>query len=119
MRELAALSAHMTRAHGTSATVVGGSWLYNLEAYRRLFPPAFIATAQASPPRFRHMPLWGQFLDRHGETKDAMTRPFLDRLARLSTLDGLASCFPFQTLALQAPASVFADYYVPPLTTSV
>jgi hypothetical protein len=61
--------------------------------------------------RFRHMPLWGQFLDRHGEIKENMMRQFLERLERQSTLDGLDQCFPFQVLTVEASAREFYDFY--------
>jgi hypothetical protein len=39
--ELAALFAHAKATAPESAVVRGVSWLYNLNAYRRLFPPAY------------------------------------------------------------------------------
>ena len=57
------------------------------------------------------MPLWGQFLDRHGEIKESATRPFLERLERQSSLDNLEQCFPFQVLSLEASALEFYDFY--------
>src|SRR4030095_16601207 len=62
--ELRALFEHAKRTAHLSVRVVGASWLYNLEAYRRLFPPSYLATARVLPDRFQRMPLWGQFLDR-------------------------------------------------------
>ena len=109
--ELTALFEHVKRRADPSSRVVGASWLYNLEAYRRLFPPAYLATARVLPGRFRHMPLWGQFLDRHGAVKEHLTRPFSDRLERQSSLDDLERCFPFQVLAVQAPVQFFYDFY--------
>ena len=91
--------------------VVGASWLYNLDAYRRLFPVSYLATAQVIDHRFQHMPLWGQFLDRYGEVRESVTRPFLERLERQSSLDTLDQCFPLQVLTLEAPASVFYEFY--------
>ena len=75
--DLVALFAHVQRTLPMHVQVVGISWLYNLEAYRRLFPPAYVATPRVLRNRFRSMPLWGQFLDRHGGLKEQMTRPFL------------------------------------------
>ncbi len=40
-----------------------------------------------------------------------MTRPFLERLERQSSLDTLDQCFPLQVLTLEAPASVFYEFY--------
>jgi hypothetical protein len=60
---------------------------------------------------FQHMPLWGQFLDRHGEIRADVTRAFLARLDRQSSLDGLDDCFPFRVLTLEAAAGEFHDFY--------
>jgi len=61
--------------------------------------------------RFQHMPLWGQFLDRHGEIKEDMTRQLLDRLERLTSVDGLDECFPLQVLAAEASVTDFYEFY--------
>jgi hypothetical protein len=109
--ELAALFEHVKRTQPPPIRVGGVSWLYNLEAYRRLFPPSYVATAHAAGDRFQRMPLWGQFLDRHGEIKAHPTREFLERLERQSSLDRLGQCFPLQALAVDAPAQDFYAFY--------
>ena len=37
---------HLRSLVPPTATAVGGSWLYTIEAYCRLFPPGYLATAQ-------------------------------------------------------------------------
>jgi hypothetical protein len=109
--DLTALFAHVKQARRDAVQVVGASWLYNLDAYRRLFPPSYVATARVIGHRFRHMPLWGQFLDRHGQIRENLTRPFLERLERQPSLDGLGRCFPLQVLSPEASALEFYDFY--------
>lgn len=111
MAELAALFEHLKRTADGPVRVIGASWLYNLDAYRRLFPGSYLATARVAARRFQHMPLWGQFLDRHGEVRESVTRPFLDRLEGQASLDTLDQCFPLQVLTLDAPASDFYELY--------
>jgi len=111
LADLTALFAHVKRAERGSPSVVGASWLYNLEAYRRLFPKAYLATARVLHDRFRHMPLWGQFANRHGEVKEEMARQLLDRLGRQSSLEGLDRCFPLQVLTVEAPVQEFYAFY--------
>ena len=111
LADLAALFEHVKRTLRQPLQVVGASWLYNLDAYRRLFPAPYLATAHVIHHRFQHMPLWGQFLDRHGEIKESMTRPFLERLERQSSVDSLDQCFPFQVLAVEASVLEFYDFY--------
>jgi hypothetical protein len=57
------------------------------------------------------MPLWGQFLDRHGEIRADVAGTFLGRLERQSSLEGLDDCFPFRVLTLEAEAGEFHDFY--------
>jgi hypothetical protein len=111
LADLRALFAAVRQREPRPPRVVGASWLYNLPAYRRLFPEAYLATAVETPPRFRNMPMWGQFLDRHGEVRQAVAEPFLRRVSGQVSVEGLARCFPFQVLALEAPASVFDAFY--------
>ena len=110
--DLAALFEAVKRAQRSPLRVLGVSWLYNLDAYRRLFPPSYIASARAAePPRFRNMPLWGQFLDRHGQVRESPARQFLERLERQPRLESLGRCFPFQALGVEASAQAFYDFY--------
>ncbi len=109
--DLTALFRHVQRTQDERVQVVGASWLYNLAAYRRLFPASYVATARVIPDRFQSMPLWGQFLDRHGDTKERMTRPFLERLKRTMSVEQLHECFPFQVLRVQTPVREFCDFY--------
>ncbi len=109
--ELSALFEHVQRTQPKHVNVVGASWLYNLEAYRRLFPDSYISTSRVLDNRFRSMPLWGQFLDRHGCVKESMTRPFLERLARQKSLENLHECFPLQVIRVDAPVEEFYAFY--------
>jgi len=109
--ELATLFEHVKRTVREPQQVVGASWLYNLDAYRRLFPISYLATARVIGQRFQHMPLWGQFVDRHGAIKENMTRQFRERLDRQSNVDGLEQCFPLQVLSVNAPVQEFYDFY--------
>ena len=59
LAELSALFDHVKRTLRQPLQVIGASWLYNLAAYRRLFPKSYLATAHVIHGRFRHMPLWG------------------------------------------------------------
>jgi len=104
--ELRALFEHAKRTEPQPLWVVGASWLYNLNAYRRLFPEPYLATAHPLPGRFQHMPLWGQFVDRHGDVRTDMARQFRERLEQQSTLDRLDRCFPLPVLRLE-----FCDFY--------
>jgi hypothetical protein len=40
--------AHIAEHEPQATTVCGASWLYNCEAYRRLFPPSYTARRPSS-----------------------------------------------------------------------
>jgi hypothetical protein len=108
--ELAELFDHMKRNLGASVEVAGTSWLYNLEAYRRLFPPHYVSSGKVVQ-RFRSMPLWGQFVGHRGPLKVARARQLLDALPAVLTIGQLAQAFPLQPLAVRGPARLFYDHY--------
>ena len=109
--DLAALFGHVKATEREPLSVVGASWLYNLEAYRRLFPKSYLATARVLRDRFQRMPLWGQFLDRHGGIKQNRADQFLERLERQSSLENLDRCFPLPVLTVEAPIREFYAFY--------
>jgi hypothetical protein len=109
--ELAAMFASLKQSAQPSVHVVGASWLYNLDAYRRLFPASYLATANVMRHPFRYMPLWGQFVNRLGEIRENLARHFRERLAKHSALQDLERCFPFQALYLEAPVAEFHEFF--------
>lgn len=109
--DLTALFAGIRETERSPLRVVGASWLYNLEAYRRLFPRSYLATARVLLGRFRHMPLWGQFVDRRGEIKHALAHRFLERLRRQSSTADLDQVFPMPMLIVEAPAEDFYAHF--------
>jgi hypothetical protein len=109
--ELAALFAHLKSEVFGDLIVVGVSWLYNLHAYRRLFPPDYVASARTIHGLFRSMPLWGQFLNHRGEVKQVMRESFLKAVAGQGLLAGMEQCFPFQALTVEAPVQKFYRFY--------
>lgn len=105
--ELAALVAHVESTIGSDVVLRGISWLYNLEAYRRIFPAAYLASGRVVRGRYRSMPLWGQFVDRRGRVRDEVAGKFLRRLSACASLDGLDDCFALHPLAVEAPLHAF------------
>lgn len=117
LSELAALVAHVRAEQPSARQIAGVSWLYHLPAYQRLFPPQYTTQAMVASNRFRNMPLWGQFLDRHGNVRKSAAAAFLQRVDSQTNLDNLALCFPLQPLATSAPVEAFHDFYKPKLVT--
>jgi len=102
---------HIKRMHPDAIAVHGSSWLYNVEAYRRLFPVEFGLSARTDTPQLTARSLWGQFLRFDGRLNEERTVMFLDRLNRLEEEHQYAQCFPFQVLLTEAPISLFYTFY--------
>lgn len=105
--ELGEMFAHIRARHPQAEVVKGGSWLYNLDAYRRLFPPAYAASV-FRPERLRldGTSSWGQLLDFHGQVKPAIRQALLDNLSRLD-VDAPWEAFPLRALGAQCEIEAF------------
>lgn len=111
LADLRAMFAEVRDHHPDAAYVRGGSWLYNIDAYRRLFPPAYGASRHT--PERVHLngtSSWGQFLDHREAVKPAAREAFL---AGLSRLDPAApwTAFPLRALRVRAPIGLFYAFY--------
>ncbi|WP_233885279.1 hypothetical protein [Paraburkholderia flagellata] len=106
------LRGHLRESGCASSDVLihGTSWLYNVPAYRRLFPAAYVASAQPVA-RLRALSLWGQFLDRHGGVRNDAAALLLARVERVRAFADLLPCFPLQALAVHASLAEFQDFF--------
>ena len=110
--ELQRMFAHIRRAVPAARTVLGNSWMYNLEAYRRLYPPAYTATLLASDENeFEYLALWGQCYDYDWQIKQPIAQELLRRVDALTDLSQLRLCFPYQILNPQCPIEEFYEFY--------
>jgi hypothetical protein len=109
--ELKRMFAYIKQEVNDPTSVIGASWLYNLEAYRRLFPPAYLATAQVGSHDFPYLPLWGQFIDHRGRVKEDLAAQFLECLDRQHDLSGIEKYFPYQVLHLESSDQDFYQFY--------
>ncbi len=111
LKELTDLCEHVKNHVPDASMFLGGSWLYNIESYRRLFPPAFLATEHPSYEDFQFLALWGQFLDRQGHVRPMMAQAFFDKIEAAACMDDLTHAFPYPVLRLDAPPEVFYRFY--------
>lgn len=111
LAELTGMFTHIRETLHGPVGVLGASWLYNIEAYRRLFPPDYLATAQAGRRDFPYLPLWGQFVDHTGRIKEDLAHRFLNRLGSQQTLEDIEKCFPFRALHLESSIHAFYEFY--------
>jgi hypothetical protein len=110
-QDLQALFTFVQRTYPEARSVLGGSWLYNLEAYRRLFPSVYgdSRTVQEGTTHFQGSSSWGQFLDHHEGVKPALREQFLANLTRMN-MRRLWEAFPLLTYRTQAPIQEFFDF---------
>jgi len=108
--ELTRMFAHLRRTAPEAETLSGASWLYHLEAYRRLFPAAYTASARAAGEvGLTGTSSWGQFLTHTGAVRDDLRQAFLERMADLDP-EAPWLAFPLRPLRVTAPLTVFYDH---------
>jgi hypothetical protein len=109
--ELTSIFSEVAKHHQDARLVRGTSWLYHLDAYRRLFPAAFIAGLASAGYPHQFAALWCQFIDKHGIVKPALAGPFLEAISAATSMAQLDDAFPLDTLAAASPIEVFYDHY--------
>lgn len=109
--ELRAMFGYIQAHHPGARTVLGGSWLYNLEAYRRLFPSEYAASA-FEPERVRldGTSSWGQLLDFRGFVKPAVRQALLDNITRVD-MAAPWRAFPLRALGARSAIEPFYRFY--------
>ena len=108
--ELVTLLSHLKQTSGADVRVVGASWLYNLDCYRRLFPEPYLSSLQAVDHPYQRLPLWGQFLNRDRSVRSEAGSRFLASVSKACTIRDLAACFPLPVLSTTAPARWLYDH---------
>lgn len=112
LKELKSLFEYAKKTYPDARIVRGGSWLYNLSKYRRLFPPEFSQDAQpATRYHFRGLSVWGQFLDQNMKIKSDQAKIFRERLNNAESLDQIEDSLPLQTLEVGDYIENFYKYY--------
>jgi len=108
--DLRTMLQYIKERHPNVRFITGDSWLYNLEAYRRLFPDSYTAGVFPSPDEeyeLMTLGVWGQFLDNKDATKPELREQFLARLKEIEPNDILKP-FPLRPLRTHGP---IADFY--------
>lgn len=109
VQELSELFSHVRRTERGVSSVRGVSWLYNLDAYRTLFPHSYVMSIRPVdvPLHLNGTSTWGQVLNWRQEVKPDIRNALL---ARLVTMRREAPWKVFPLQALTASSDV-ADFY--------
>lgn len=110
--DLTEMFGHIVKTWPEAKSIVGQSWLYNTEGYRRLFPKAYADSRRPleGPRTFHGLSTWGQFVDFRGRAKPDVAEAFRRNLETLDVAQPWLS-FPFQVLAVSAPIKAFREEY--------
>lgn len=112
LAELTEMFNHIFREHPTATHVEGFSWLYNYEAYRRLFPKEYTTAMELVPGiPVRLNSIWGQFIDHTGGMHQERTHAFYDKVDAATSIDELLGSFPFRVYKPRAEIRVFYSFY--------
>jgi hypothetical protein len=99
LQDLKSMFEFITENHQEAKVVIGGSWLYNLKCYQRLFPNAFTSNMKAEEIPFpRTSGIWGQFLNSDGQVNEEIKRSFLHNVNNANNIEELLGCFEFKIL---------------------
>ena len=110
--DLTAMVEAIRTNHPDARAIRGRSWLYNLEAYRRLFPPDYAASAilESGVVNLHGNSSWGQMIDSREAVRPDFRASLLDRLESIDT-EAPWRAFPLQVLRVAAPLKSFEDFY--------
>lgn len=109
--ELKSMFAYIHQQHPEAERVRGGSWMYHIEAYRRLFPPEYIAAAVPVGYETGFFSLWGQFLRADGTVREPAAAQFLRCIEQQTSIDDYLKCFPYEVLRPECSIDKFYQFY--------
>ena len=110
--ELRMMFQQVRQRYPEATLVQGGSWLYNWESYKRLFPPAFGQSAQQDKAfTLTGRNVWGQFLQRNGGVHQERMSLFLERVSQLKKAENYPQCFPYPNVRTETPIQLFFEFY--------
>lgn len=99
--------------HPDAETLVSTSWIRSTSSYRSMSPPdiAEQQSLMAAGMAFGGDSLWGQFIDKNGNTNQRVYVQFVDAIGRAQTVDDLLAAFPYKVLKAEDPISTYYEYY--------
>ncbi len=108
IKDLTEMFAYIRKTHPEAEIVEGRSWLYNLDAYRRLMPEEYVKSRKPVEhvDHFQGSSRWGQFLRHDGKIKQDLKQKFIENFENIDP-DNLEKTFPFNAFDVRAPIKAF------------
>lgn len=111
LKELKELFEDVRKNYPNAKYVQGGSWLYNLESYKRLFPKEYTNDMKSITPKPQTLVIWGQFINSEWEINKKRAERFLERLKNSKTEEDLKNVFELLELFPKSEIKYFYDFY--------
>ncbi len=112
LHDLKSMFESISKKHPEATVVRGGSWLYNLDSYRRLFPGIFTRDMKVEEIPFpRTSGIWGQFLTSDGKVKDNMKSIGVRKGKNAHSTDQLLRYFEFKIVFPKAGIESFYSHF--------
>lgn len=109
--ELKEMFTEIKHQHPDFTFVVSSSWLYNIEAFKRLFPHEFVSSPEPKKNDYHSLGLWGQFINKYGRVKNDLVRDFRNKVERSTSISDLENAFPLGDLKVKSDISYFYTLY--------
>jgi len=104
---------HISENYPKAKIVKGGSWLYNLKSYQRLFPKKFTSNMKVEAIPFpRTSGIWGQFLNSDGLVNEKMKCSFMNKVNIAKNFEELLECFEFKILFASTDIGYFYRHLI-------
>lgn len=111
LSELKELFTEIKQNYPQAQYVQGGSWLYNLDSYKRLFPQSYTKNMDSTKPKPSMLVIWGQFQDSENCIKKEMATEFITHVQEAKTLEELDQSFKYLELFPKGDIKDFYTFY--------
>lgn len=111
IKELKEMFEDVKKNYPEAEYVEGGSWLYNLESYRRLFPKEYFKNMKSRLPKTNILVIWGQFINSEWGIKEKEAQKFKIQLEKTNTLEELDNVFEMFELQPKGEIKYFYKFY--------
>lgn len=110
-KELRELFTDVKTNHPDVKYVQGGSWLYNIESYKRLFPNSYFKDMKSIKPKPNMLVIWGQFINSEWGIKEDMGRIFINKVKNANIIEDLDKSFELLELFPRGDITDFYSFY--------